>query len=112
MCFRLNGPKVSKYGPVCVIHDRAYKCNWSYQGRLHTKASGIKLSKPCWATLLGNAANTSVAMTDEVKMLRRFMWSSPRRESDKPLKDLSNPTLGTTCRYHMPYVVAYVGGDC
>jgi site-specific DNA recombinase len=31
-----------KYGPVCVIHDRAYKCNWSYQGRLHTKASGIK----------------------------------------------------------------------
>jgi hypothetical protein len=31
-----------KYGAVCVIHDRAYKCNWSYQGRLHTKASGIK----------------------------------------------------------------------
>jgi hypothetical protein len=31
-----------KTGPALIIHVRAYKCNWSYQGRLHTNASGIK----------------------------------------------------------------------
>jgi hypothetical protein len=31
-----------KNGPACVLHERAYKCNWGFQGRLHTEASGIK----------------------------------------------------------------------
>ena len=35
---------------------------------------------------------------------------TPRRRSDKQLKYLSNPVPSTTCRYHMPYVVAYVVG--
>jgi hypothetical protein len=36
---------------------------------------------------------------------------TPRRGSGKPLKYLSNLILGTTCRYHMPYVVADVVGQ-
>jgi hypothetical protein len=35
---------------------------------------------------------------------------TPRLDSDKTLKYISNLILGTTCRYHMPYVVADVVG--
>ena len=35
---------------------------------------------------------------------------TPRRGSDKQLKYISNLIPGTTCRHHMPYVVAYVVG--
>jgi hypothetical protein len=31
-----------KDGPPLIVHVRAYKCNWSFQARLHTDASGIK----------------------------------------------------------------------
>ena len=33
---------------------------------------------------------------------------TPRRDSDKQLKLRMNIAQGTTCPYHMPYVVAYV----
>jgi hypothetical protein len=29
-------------GAPCVIHEVAYKCNWSFRGRLHAKQSQIK----------------------------------------------------------------------
>jgi DNA invertase Pin-like site-specific DNA recombinase len=29
-------------GPVCVIHETAYKCNWTYFGRLHSKSAPIE----------------------------------------------------------------------
>ena len=29
-------------GPPCVIHELAYKCNWSFRERLHSKQSQIK----------------------------------------------------------------------
>jgi hypothetical protein len=35
---------------------------------------------------------------------------TPRHDSYKPLKYISNLIPVTTCRYHMPYVVAYVVG--
>jgi site-specific DNA recombinase len=31
-----------KSGPALIVHVGAYKCNWTFQGRLHTDASGIK----------------------------------------------------------------------
>jgi hypothetical protein len=36
---------------------------------------------------------------------------TPRLDSDKELKYMSNLMLGTACPNHMPYVVAYVVAD-
>ena len=36
------GAQYAQRGAPCVIHELAYKCNWSFCGRLHAKQSQIK----------------------------------------------------------------------